>query len=72
MHARQQQQQQRQFHRQQQQRQQQQQQQRHSYDVKKDYYKILDIGRDADEKTIRKAYRAKTLKYHPDKVKEVV
>lgn len=71
VHARQQQQQ-RQFHRQQQQRQQQQQQQqqqRHNYDVKKDYYKILDIGRDADEKTIRKAYRAKTLKYHPDKQK---
>lgn len=34
-----------------------------------DYYKILDISRDADDKTIKKAYRTQTLKYHPDKYK---
>ena len=34
-----------------------------------DYYKILDISRDADEKTIKKAYRTQTLKFHPDKYK---
>lgn len=36
---------------------------------KNDYYKILDIPKDADEKTIKKAYRTQTLKYHPDKYK---
>lgn len=72
----QQQQQQQNYYRQQQQ-QQQQQQQRQQYQQfrqpqskpKTDYYKILDIGRDADDKTIRKAYRTQTLKYHPDKYK---
>lgn len=53
----------------QQQQQQQQQQQKAQHDPGKDYYKILDIPRDADDKTIRKAYRAQTLKYHPDKYK---
>lgn len=33
----------------------------------KDYYKVLDVPRDADEKTIKKAYRKATLKSHPDK-----
>lgn len=57
-------------HRQQQQRQhQQQQQQQPQPDQTKDYYKILDITRDADEKTVRKAYRSQTLKFHPDKYK---
>ncbi|KAL7720393.1 DnaJ family protein [Entamoeba marina] len=32
-----------------------------------DYYKILEIPRDASEKDIKKAYRALSLKYHPDK-----
>lgn len=36
---------------------------------KTDYYKVLDISKDADEKTIKKAYRTQTLKYHPDKYK---
>ena len=31
-----------------------------------DYYKILDIGRDADEKAIRGAFRKLARKYHPD------
>ena len=34
-----------------------------------DYYKVLDVPRDADEKTIKKGYRTQTLKYHPDKYK---
>lgn len=62
----QQQQQQQRFHQQQQQQRFQQQQHRKPL---KDYYKVLDIAKDADEKTIRKAYRAQTLKFHPDKYK---
>lgn len=62
------------FHQQQQQRQwqqqQQQQQQQSHMDRSKDYYKILDVPKDADEKTIKKAYRSQTLKFHPDKVKK--
>lgn len=63
--------QQQQWQRQQQQQQQyqQQQQMQAQSDPSKDYYKILDILKDADEKTIRKAYRSQTLKYHPDKYK---
>ncbi|CUM67202.1 uncharacterized protein PRCAT00004895001 [Priceomyces carsonii] len=34
-----------------------------------DYYKILEISRDADDRTIKKAHRTQTLKYHPDKYK---
>lgn len=65
--------QQRQQQQQQQQRQWQQRQQRQrapsSHKPTTDYYKILDISRDADDRTIKKAYRAQTLKYHPDKYK---
>mmetsp|Transcript_29600 Transcript_29600/g.36015 ORF Transcript_29600/g.36015 Transcript_29600/m.36015 type:complete len:372 (+) Transcript_29600:111-1226(+) len=35
-----------------------------------DYYKILGISRRATHKEIKKAYRAKSLQYHPDKNKE--
>ena len=31
------------------------------------YYKMLGIDRDADENTLKKAYRKKALKVHPDK-----
>ena len=34
---------------------------------KRDYYEILDVERNADEKTIKKAYRMIALKFHPDK-----
>ncbi|ESK91303.1 and tpr domain protein [Moniliophthora roreri MCA 2997] len=34
---------------------------------RKDYYKVLDVGRDADEKTIKKAYRKAAKTAHPDK-----
>lgn len=33
---------------------------------KRDYYEILGIDRNADEKTIKKAYRKLAKKYHPD------
>ena len=32
----------------------------------KDYYQVLGVGRDADEKTIKKAFRKLAKKYHPD------
>ncbi len=32
----------------------------------KDYYKILGVDRNADERTIKKAYRRLARKYHPD------
>jgi DnaJ homolog subfamily C member 3 len=34
----------------------------------KDYYKVLDISKDADEREIKKAYRKMTKVYHPDKI----
>ncbi|EMD31819.1 hypothetical protein CERSUDRAFT_119389 [Gelatoporia subvermispora B] len=33
----------------------------------KDYYKVLGVARDADTKTIKKAYRKAVMKAHPDK-----
>lgn len=31
------------------------------------HYDVLNVPRDADEKTIKKAHRKLALKYHPDK-----
>ena len=34
---------------------------------KRDYYEVLGLARDANESEVKKAYREKALKYHPDK-----
>lgn len=47
--------------------QQQHQQQRRPAKPKNDYYAILEVSRDADERQIKKAYREATKRYHPDK-----
>lgn len=36
----------------------------------RDYYDVLGVGRDADEKTIKDAFRQLALKFHPDRNKE--
>ncbi|MDH3590604.1 MAG: DnaJ domain-containing protein, partial [Planctomycetota bacterium] len=35
--------------------------------AKHDYYEVLDVPRDADASTIKKAYRREALRWHPDK-----
>lgn len=34
--------------------------------AKRDYYEVLGVEKGSDEKTIKKAYRKKAMKYHPD------
>ena len=34
---------------------------------KRDYYEVLEVSRDADEDTIKSAYRRLAMKYHPDR-----
>ena len=35
-------------------------------EAKRDYYEVLGVSKDADEATLKKAYRALAKKYHPD------
>ena len=35
--------------------------------TRRDYYEVLGINKDADETTIKKAYRELAMKYHPDR-----
>jgi len=37
----------------------------------KDYYKILELKRNASEDDIKKSYRKLALKYHPDRCKDI-
>jgi molecular chaperone DnaJ len=34
---------------------------------KRDYYEVLEVTREADDETIKKAYRRLAMKYHPDR-----
>ena len=35
--------------------------------AKRDYYEVLGVGKNADESTVKKAYRKIAMKYHPDR-----
>ncbi len=35
-------------------------------EAKRDYYEVLGVSKDADDATLKKAYRQLAKKYHPD------
>ena len=35
-------------------------------ETKRDYYEVLGVDKNADDATLKKAYRALEKKYHPD------
>jgi len=35
--------------------------------AKRDYYEVLSCGRDADEQTLKSAYRRLAMEHHPDR-----
>jgi molecular chaperone DnaJ len=37
---------------------------------KRDYYEVLGVDRNADEKALKRAYRRLAMKYHPDRVEQ--
>lgn len=36
----------------------------------KDYYKVIGVARDADDREIKRSYRKLTMQYHPDKASQ--
>jgi molecular chaperone DnaJ len=38
--------------------------------AQRDYYEVLGVAKDADQKAIKDAFRTLAMKYHPDRNKE--